>query len=49
MTGAMSTTRKGLHGEAECTFAMCSEGEGSVHMEKGSVEGSIGDDGKNGE
>ena len=25
----MSTTRKGLHKEAECTFTMRSEGEGS--------------------
>ena len=25
----MSTTRKGLHGEVEHTFVMCSEGEGS--------------------
>ena len=25
----MSMMRKGLHGEAECTFVMCSEGEGS--------------------
>ena len=25
----MSTTRKGLHGEVERAFAMCSEGEGS--------------------
>ena len=25
----MSMTRKGLHREAEHTFAMCSEGEGS--------------------
>ena len=29
MTRGMSTTRKGLHGEVECTFAMCSKGEGS--------------------
>ena len=29
MTGGMSTTRKGLHREAECTFMMHSEGEGS--------------------
>ena len=29
MTGGMSMTRKGLHGEAERTFAMRSKGEGS--------------------
>ena len=29
MTGGMSTMRKGLHGEAECTFTMRSKGEGS--------------------
>ena len=29
VTGSMSTTRKGLHREAEHTFMMCSEGEGS--------------------
>ena len=29
MTGGMSTTRKGLHREAERAFAMRSEGEGS--------------------
>ena len=29
VTGGMSTTRKGLHGEAECTFTMRSEGERS--------------------
>ena len=29
VTRGMSTTRKGLHGEAERTFVMCSEGEGS--------------------
>ena len=29
VTRGMSTTRKGLHGEAECTFAMHSKGEGS--------------------
>ena len=29
MTGGMSTTRKGLHREAERSFVMCSEGEGS--------------------
>ena len=29
MTRGMSTMRKGLHGEAEHTFVMCSKGEGS--------------------
>ena len=29
VTRGMSTTRRGLHGEVECAFVMCSKGEGS--------------------